>query len=139
MLESAAVVKVPFVAVKVAAPSVALIFALPLTVKLSVVAVTLTVLPEIVPPISPDWLEAVTPLVALTVEPAWVVNLPSSAVMVTALPETLLTLSVSPLAVIFTLPEADLTSPLITPVLVVIFASPVVALIVEPFCGCYGT
>nr|PRL99042.1 hypothetical protein BV010_01243 [Haemophilus influenzae]PRM02453.1 hypothetical protein BV009_00747 [Haemophilus influenzae] len=45
----------------------------------------------------------------------------------------LLTLSVLPLAVIFTLPEADLTSPLISPVLVVIFALPVVALIVDPF------
>ncbi|PRK42918.1 hypothetical protein BV186_00649 [Haemophilus influenzae] len=54
MFEPFTVVKVPFVAVKVAAPSVALIFAPPLTVKLSVVAVTLTVLPEIVPLISPD-------------------------------------------------------------------------------------
>ncbi|PRM75198.1 hypothetical protein BVZ37_00139 [Haemophilus influenzae] len=53
MLEPASVVKVFPVAVKVAVPSVALIFAPPLTVKLSVVAVTLTVLPEIVPPIVP--------------------------------------------------------------------------------------
>ncbi|PRI67336.1 hypothetical protein BVZ90_01444 [Haemophilus influenzae] len=100
-------------------------------VKLSV-AVTFTVLPEIVPPISPDWLEVVTLSVPLIVEPAWVVNLPLSAVMVTALPETLLTLSVSPFAVISTLPELDLTSPLMSPVLVVILTLPFVALMVEP-------
>ena len=50
--------------------------------------------------------------------------------MVTALPETLLTLSVSPFAVIFTLPEVDLTSPLISPVLAVTSTLPVVALMV---------
>ena len=45
---------------------------------------------------------------------------------------TLLTVSVLPLAVIFTLPEVDLTSPLISPVWVVIFTLPVVALMVVP-------
>ncbi|PRJ54248.1 hypothetical protein BV099_00751 [Haemophilus influenzae] len=53
MLEPASVVKVFPVAVKVAAPSVALILAPPPTVKPPELAVTLTVLPEIVPPIVP--------------------------------------------------------------------------------------
>ncbi|PRJ33324.1 hypothetical protein BV033_00962 [Haemophilus influenzae] len=70
MLEPVLVVKEPFVAVKVADPCVASIFALSPTVKSPVLAVTFTVLPEIVPPISPDWLEVVTPLVPLIVEPA---------------------------------------------------------------------
>ncbi|PRJ52993.1 hypothetical protein BV088_00890 [Haemophilus influenzae] len=53
MLELALVVNLPDVAVRVAAPSVALIFALPPTVKLPVLAVTFTVLPETVPSIVP--------------------------------------------------------------------------------------
>ena len=86
-------------------------------------------LPAILPSLA---VRVVWPLFGVMLELAWVVNLPLSAVMVTALPETLPTLSVSPLAVISTSPELDLTSPLISPVWVVILALPVVALIVVP-------
>ncbi|PRI30644.1 hypothetical protein BVZ52_01776 [Haemophilus influenzae] len=120
---------IPVALVTLASPVFASIFEFALVIK-SLVALTLTVLPEIAPPISPDWLEVVTLSVPLIVELSWVVNLPLSAVMVTALPETLLTLSVSPFAVIFTLPEVDLTSPLISPVLAVTSTLPVVALMV---------
>ncbi|PRI73482.1 hypothetical protein BVZ97_00958 [Haemophilus influenzae] len=96
------------------------------------VALTLTVLPEIAPPISPDWLEVVTRSVPLIVEPTLEVNLPLSAVIVTVLPEILPTARVSPVATSVTEPELDSTLPLILPVLVVIFALPVVALIVDP-------
>ncbi|PRL71514.1 hypothetical protein BV048_01627 [Haemophilus influenzae] len=102
-------------------------------VKLSV-ALTSTVPPEIVPPISPDLLEAVTPLVALTVEPAWVVNLPDVAVRVAAPPVASIsapfpTVKSPVFAVTFTaLPEIV---PPIVPVALVTLASPVVALIFE--------
>nr|PRK02706.1 hypothetical protein BV176_00054 [Haemophilus influenzae]PRK52194.1 hypothetical protein BV175_01163 [Haemophilus influenzae] len=83
-------------------------------VKLSV-AVTFTVLPEIVPPISPDWLEVVTLSVPLIVEPAWVVNLPDSAVKVAVLLVIFATISLLPLAVIATESFSAATSPLIKP------------------------
>nr|PRJ95367.1 hypothetical protein BV176_01224 [Haemophilus influenzae]PRK51409.1 hypothetical protein BV175_01606 [Haemophilus influenzae] len=70
MTEPAWVVNLPDSAVKIAVPFVASTFAPSLIVKLPVFAVTLTVLPEIVPSISPDWLEVVTLSVPLIVEPA---------------------------------------------------------------------
>nr|PRJ95368.1 hypothetical protein BV176_01225 [Haemophilus influenzae]PRK51408.1 hypothetical protein BV175_01605 [Haemophilus influenzae] len=66
------------------------------------------------------------------VDPSVVVNLPLSAVMVTVLPEILPTVRSFPVAISVTEPELDSTLPLILPVWVVIFALPVVALIVEP-------
>ncbi|CWX59537.1 Uncharacterised protein [Haemophilus influenzae] len=98
----------------------------------SLVALTLTVLPEIVPSISPDWLEVVTLLVPLIVEPAVEVNLPLSAVIVTVLPEILPTARVAPVAVSVTEPEVDSIPPLISPVLAVTSTLPVVALMVVP-------
>ncbi|PRJ33579.1 hypothetical protein BV065_01330 [Haemophilus influenzae] len=132
MLEPVWVVNLPDSAVKVAAPFFASTFALFPIVKSPVLAVTFTVLPEIVPSISPDWLEVVTLLVPLIVEPTVEVNLPLSAVIVTVLPEILPTARVAPVATSVTEPELDSTLPLISPVLVVIFALPVVALMVEP-------
>ncbi|PRK75217.1 hypothetical protein BV157_00832 [Haemophilus influenzae] len=77
-------------------------------------------------------LEAVTPLVALTVESAWVVNLPLSAVIVTVLPEILPTARVSPVAVSVTPPDLDSIPPLMSPVLAFTFTLPVVVLMVVP-------
>ncbi|PRJ65614.1 hypothetical protein BV110_00657 [Haemophilus influenzae] len=51
--------------------------------------------------------------------------------MVTVLPEILPTARASPVAISVTEPELDSTLPLILPVWVVIFALPVVALMVE--------
>ena len=69
--ELVSVVKVPPVAVKVTAPPVALILAPSLIVKLSVFAVTFTVLPEIVPPIVPVALVTLaSPVFASIFEPA---------------------------------------------------------------------
>ncbi|PRL41082.1 hypothetical protein BV091_00614 [Haemophilus influenzae] len=83
-------------------------------VKLSV-AVTLTILPEIVPLMSPDWLEVVTLSVPLIVEPAWVVNLPDSAVKVAVLPVIFATLSLPALAVTVTESFSATTLPIIEP------------------------
>ncbi|PRL71203.1 hypothetical protein BV048_01743 [Haemophilus influenzae] len=69
MLELASVVNLPDDAVKVAAPSVALISAPFPTVKSPAFAVTFTVLPEIVPPIVPVALVTLaSPVVALIFE-----------------------------------------------------------------------
>ncbi|PRJ33323.1 hypothetical protein BV033_00961 [Haemophilus influenzae] len=57
------------------------------------------------------------------------VNLASFAVIVTALPEILPTVRVSPVAVSVTEPELDSILPLMLPVLVVIFTSPELDLI----------
>ncbi|PRM57812.1 hypothetical protein BVZ55_00996 [Haemophilus influenzae] len=124
---------VPVALVILASPDFASIFEPAWVVKPPVVA-TFTVLPEIVPPIVPVALVTLaSPDFASIFESAVEVNLPLSAVIVTALPEMLLTVRVSPVAESVTEPELDSTLPLILPVLVVIFASPVVALIVESF------
>ncbi|PRI39621.1 hypothetical protein BVZ61_00318 [Haemophilus influenzae] len=131
ILDSATVVKVPF-----SAFTVTLFLAVTLdTVRLLSFAVILTefFFASTAPFKSPSFTEILTALsVALIIDPSVVVNLLLSAVIVTVLPEILLTLSVSPLAVIFTLPEADLTSPLILPVLAVISTLPAIALMVVP-------
>ena len=69
IVEPAWVVNLPDVAVRVAAPPVASIFAASSTVKSPVFAVTFTALPEIVPPIVPVALVTLaSPVVALIFE-----------------------------------------------------------------------
>ncbi|PRI52152.1 hypothetical protein BVZ76_00776 [Haemophilus influenzae] len=104
---------------------------LALVVK-SLVALTLTVLPEIVPLISPDWLEVVTLSVALIAELSWVVNLPDVAVKVAVLLVIFATFRLPSLAVTVAAPFVASILPLISPVLAVISTLPVVALMVVP-------
>ncbi|CWW80335.1 Uncharacterised protein [Haemophilus influenzae] len=119
MLELALVVNLPDVAVRVAAPPVASIFAASSTVKSPVFAVTFTVLPEISPPILPDWLEVVTLSVPLIAEPALVVKVPFDAVKVAVLLVIFATFRLPSLAVTVAAPFVASILPLISPDLAV--------------------
>nr|PRK06519.1 hypothetical protein BV181_01482 [Haemophilus influenzae]PRK49573.1 hypothetical protein BV182_00836 [Haemophilus influenzae] len=122
---------VPVALVTLASPVFASIFEFALVIK-SLVALTLTVLPEIAPPISPDWLEVVTLSVPLIVEPAWVVNLPDSAVKVAVLLVIFATFRAPLFAVTVTAPFVASILPLILPVLAVTSTLPLAVLIVVP-------